>query len=111
VGAVPRDGTRRPFLFLLSDHGGNLLPADSAILDAIRSAAARDSLSRIVTIPGTHHFSFSDATLRQSRILRSLLVALGGPGGGLDTRTALSLTARHVREFLGTRLSTMAQGR
>ncbi|MDH5567818.1 MAG: hypothetical protein OEY15_14255 [Myxococcales bacterium] len=104
-GSVAREGVGRPFLFLLSDHGEATDPADREILDLIRSTAHRDpESSLIVTLVGANHFSFSDAPLIQSRILRSMLVALGGPGGGLDPRTGLASTARYVREFFDVHL-------
>ncbi len=99
-GSVGREGVGRPFLYLLSDHGQATIPADREIFDAIRSTARRDpETSLIVTLVGAHHFSFSDAPLIQSRILRSVLMALGGPGGRLDPRTGLASTARYVRAF------------
>lgn len=104
-GSVALEGVGRPFLFLLSDHGGASTPADREIFDLIRSAAHRDPEgSLIVTLVGANHFSFSDAPLLQSRILRSILVSLGGPGGGLDPRTGLASTARYVREFFDVHL-------
>jgi hypothetical protein len=53
---------------------------------------------------GANHFSFSDTPLLQSRILRSVLVALGGPGGELDPRSGLAATTRYVREFFDVHL-------
>lgn len=104
-GSVGREGVGRPFLYLLSDHGQASSPADREIFDVIRSTARRDpETSLVVTLVGAHHFSFSDAPLIQSRILRSVLVALGGPGGGLDPRTGLASTVRYVREFFDVHL-------
>jgi predicted dienelactone hydrolase len=104
-GSVAPEGVGRPFLFLLSDHAEASTPADDEISDAIHSAARRDPEgSLIVTLVGGNHFSFSDAPLIQSRILRSILVSLGGPGGGLDPRTGLTSTARYVREFFDVHL-------
>lgn len=104
-GSVAREGVGRPFLFLLSDHGQASTPEDREIFELIRSVARRDpESSLIVTLVGADHFSFSDVPLIQSRILRSALVALGGPGGGLDPRTGLASTARYLREFLDVHL-------
>lgn len=104
-GSVVREGIAQPFLFLLSDHGDALTSPDREIFNDIRSSASRapdDKL--IVTLNGAHHFSFSDNPLIQSRILRSLLVALGGPGGRLDARAGLAATAQYVREFFDVHL-------
>ena len=57
-----------------------------------------------MTLLGAHHFSFGDQALTQSRILRSVLVRLGGRGR-LDPRTGLASTSRYVREFFDVHLS------
>jgi dienelactone hydrolase len=104
-GAVAREGVGRPFLFLLSDHGGTLTPEDSAIFAGIRSVARRDSKDDLmVTLIGADHFNFSDVPLIQSRLVRSMLMALGGPGGRLDPRIGLVSTARYVHEFFDVQL-------
>lgn len=111
LGRAARDGIGRPFLFLLSDHAGSADPADRAILDTIWAVAFRHPAgTRIVTFAGAHHFSFTDLPLVQSRILRSALVMLGGPGGGLDPRTVLPLTARCVGAFFDTYLVGVPPG-
>jgi predicted dienelactone hydrolase len=104
-GSVSLGGLNQPILFLLSDHGDDLTSPDREIHEVIRSVRKRsndDSL--IVTLIGADHFSFSDNSLIQSRILRSMLVALGGPGGNVDPRMGLALTAQYVREFFDVHL-------
>jgi dienelactone hydrolase len=102
---VMTGGIGRPFLFLLSDHTDLSDPAERAIMDEIRSVADQEpGGGLIVSFIGAHHFSFTDTPLTQSRILRSLLVALGGPGGGLDPRLGLAMTTRYVRAFLDVHL-------
>lgn len=104
-GSVAHEGIGRPFLFFLSDHGKVSSPADREIFATIRSTARRDSESSlVVTLVGAHHYSFSDASLTQSRILRTVLVALGGPGGGLDQQASLASTARYVRTIFDVQL-------
>jgi predicted dienelactone hydrolase len=108
-GSVVREAVGQPFLFLLSDHGDLSKPPNAEIVANIRSAAKRapnDTL--IVTLLGAHHFSFGDHALLQSRILRSVLVALGGQGG-LDARTGLASTCRYVREFFDVHLRGAAR--
>ena len=103
-GSVVNEGITQPFLFLLSDHGNASSPPDQRIGDNIRSVATmRPDHKLIVTMIGANHFSFSDDLLVQSRILRSILVALGG-SGGLDARTGLALTTLYVREFFDVHL-------
>lgn len=102
--SVVPEGVGQPFLFLLSDHGDDWLSPNCEICVNIRSAAKRASGDKlIVTLNRAHHFTFSDLALTQSRILRSALTALGGPGG-LDSRTGLASTTRYVREFFGVHL-------
>jgi len=104
-GPAMSEGIGRPFMFLLSDHSDLSDPAERSIMDDIRSVASRDSSGGlVVSFVDAHHFSFSDTPLLQSRILRSLLVALGGPGGGLDQRAGLAMTTRYVRAFLDVQL-------
>jgi len=96
---VVREGIGQPFLFLLSDHGGSWTSPACQICAEIRSAAKRNPNDKlIVTMLGAHHFSFGDHALLQSRILRSVLAALGGQGG-LNPRTGLATSTRYVREF------------
>lgn len=103
-GSVVQEGIGQPFLFLLSDHGDAWDSPDNQICNDIRSAARpAPSDKLIVTLIGAHHFSFGDHAVTQSRILRSVLVALGGPGG-LDSRTGLASSALYVREFFDVHL-------
>lgn len=104
-GNLALEGIAQPFLFLLSDHGDALTSPDREIFRDIRSAvSANPSDKLIVTLIGAQHFSFSDDPLIQSRILRSILVALGGPGGALDPRTGLASTTRYAKEFFDVHL-------
>lgn len=97
-GSVVREGLKQPFLFLLSDHGDTLDSPGYTIAADIRAAANRIPGDRlIVTLRGSHHFSFSDQSLVKSRIVMKAL-------GGLDSRTGLSDTARYVREFFDVHL-------
>jgi len=103
-GPVIREGLRQPFLFLLSDHGIAWRSPDCTICADIRSAAARKPENKlIVTLLGAHHFSFSDAALLQSRVVRSMMVALGGPGR-LPPRVGLAATTSYLRDFFAAHL-------
>jgi dienelactone hydrolase len=104
-GTVARDGVGKPFLFLLSDRGDTLAPEDSTIAGVIRSVARRDPEDDLIlTLIGADHFTFSNVPLVQSRILRSMLAALGGPGGRLDPRIGLATTVRYVLQFFDVHL-------
>jgi len=103
-GSVVPEGIEQPFLFLLSDHGEDWASPACRICAEIRSAAKRNPTDKlIVTMIGAHHFSFGDQSLTQSRVLRSVLVALGGEGR-LDARTGLAIATRYVREFFDVHL-------
>jgi len=99
-GSVVQEGIGKPFLFLLSDHGDAMSSPDREIFEQLRSVSHHDPTDTlIVTLIGAHHFSFSDDPLTESRILRSILVALGGPFGGLEPRSGLASTTRYLSEF------------
>ena len=103
-GPVVGAGLPQPFLFLLSDHGDEWNSPDCDICDRVRAIArSGPGEKQVVTLLGAHHFSFGDAALIQSRILRSTLAALGGPGG-LDPRTGLASTSRYLGEFFDVHL-------
>ena len=102
-GSVVREGIGQPFLFLLSDHGVTWTSPDCQICAEIRSAAKRAPADKlIVTMLNTHHFSFGDQALTQSRILRSVLAAFGQ--GRLGPRTGLATATRYVHEFFDVHL-------
>jgi dienelactone hydrolase len=103
-GTVALEGVGQPFLFLLSDHGEEWTSPACTICAEIRSAAKRAPADKlIVTLLGAHHFSFGDQSLTQSRVLRSVLMALGGEGR-LDPRTGLATATRYVRTFFDVHL-------
>jgi predicted dienelactone hydrolase len=103
-GSVIQEGFAQPFLFLLSDHGASWNSPDCQQCTDIRSAANRIPGDRlIVTLVGTHHFSFSDQALLKSQILMKAL-SVTGLAGGLNPRTGLSYTSQYIREFFDVHL-------
>jgi predicted dienelactone hydrolase len=100
LGSVIRDGIARPFMFLLSEHGG-ASDAESrqieANIQAIYDRLPRDGRLR-VAIRGANHFLFSDdGALLKSRILLRTLRTLGIVG--IDGRRQLAVTAHCVHTF------------
>jgi hypothetical protein len=94
-GSVVREGMAQPFLCLASDHGDKLAPPDSQVLADIRSASKRDADDKlIVTLQHSHHFSFGDQSLTQSRLLRSVLVRLSGQGAWIRAPVCRQRRAR-----------------
>jgi len=101
LGTVVRDGIRRPFLFLLSDHRQDADPENRRILMTIQSLYDRlpPSARALVTLPGANHFLFSDdGALLKSHIVLRVLRTIGVLG--LDGRSQLAATATAVRRFL-----------
>ncbi len=103
-GSVVEEGLRQPFLFLLSDHGEAWQSPDCAVCAGIRAVARRrPSDTLIVTLRGSHHFSFSDQALLKSGLVIEVLARLG-VFGGLDARRGLTATGEYVRSFLDVQL-------
>ena len=99
-GSVVQEGVKQPFLFILSDHSGELSdPASKQILANIRSIDDRLSNGRsLITIRGAHHFSFSDQRLLKSQYLMKAISSVGA-FGKLDARRGLSITTTYVHTF------------
>jgi dienelactone hydrolase len=100
VGVVQRDTIRRPFMFLLSDHGDASRGDSGEIMAAIRSIYDRlPSDSRVIaTIRGANHFTFSDdGALLKSGIVRWTLRRFGALH--IDGRRQLAITAYCLRSF------------
>jgi dienelactone hydrolase len=99
-GSVVQEGVKQPFLFILSDHSGELSdPASKQILANIRSIDDRLSNGRsLITIRGAHHFSFSDQSLLKSQYLMKAISSVGA-FGKLDARRGLSITTTYVHTF------------
>jgi len=100
LGTVVGAGVTQPFMFLLSDHGGQS-DADSLRIDAnIRSIYDRlPSNNRLrITIRGSSHFRFSDdGALLKIPIVLSTLHKLGIVR--LDGRRQIEVTAHCVSTF------------
>ena len=99
-GSVIQEGIRRPFMFLLSDHGDESDPRSRQILADIQSIYDRlpeDGRLRIA-IRGANHFTFSDdGALLKSHILRRTIRMLGNLR--IDGRRQLAVTTYCLRSF------------
>ncbi len=100
LGSVIRDGIPRPFMFLLSEHGGSS-DAESRPIEAnIQSIYDRlppDGRLRI-TIRGANHFLFSDdGALLKSHIVLGALRMMGILS--IDGRRQLAITAYCLQRF------------
>ncbi|HEV2388638.1 MAG TPA: hypothetical protein VGS20_15440 [Candidatus Acidoferrales bacterium] len=98
-GSVVQEGLKQPFLFLLSDHKGEMSdPASRKILADIESIYDRLPNGRLfVTIRGANHFSFSDQMLLKSPLVIRLLRTAGF--APLEGRRGLAITADYVHTF------------
>ena len=104
LGSVVTEGVRQPFMFLLSDHGGETPGAEAP--RAIRDAGAniRAIYDRLpgdrrvqITIRGAGHFMFSDGVMLKSPFLMRALRTLGVVR--LDGRRQVAITAHCMRTF------------
>ncbi|MEO6968951.1 MAG: hypothetical protein ABI132_10950 [Rhodanobacteraceae bacterium] len=97
-GAVVHTGMDRPFMLLLSDHGGEVDPESLQIRKKLQSLYnGLPSDHRFwIRLLGTRHFNFSDqALLKQPH----WLLAKAGALGPIDARRGLQVTATCVRTF------------
>ena len=105
LGSVVRDGLRTPFMFLLSDHGGETSDPEArrigADIQSIYDRLPADARS-MVTIPGSNHFSFSDQMVTRPQTAMKLLQVVGVLK--LEPRQGLAIAAEHVRRFFDARL-------
>jgi pimeloyl-ACP methyl ester carboxylesterase len=104
LGDVIDDGVTQPFMFLLSDHGGE--SADAQAPEAIRRAGAniRSIYERLpadrrleIVIRGANHYMFSDGAMLKSPLVISLMRALGIMQ--LDGRRQVTVTVRCIGAF------------
>jgi len=95
-GSVIQEGITQPFLFLLSDHSNESADSQREILGNIKSICNSDAAScQIGTLPGSHHFNFSDQSLLKDHTLGRLARALGP----IDQRRGLGIIAACVHTF------------
>lgn len=100
-GPVVQAGLSKPFLFLMSDHGGESDPAAHRIIAQLRAFWSKLGASkRLTTIRGTRHFNFSDNALRWTR----LVGRPAGAVGPIDRRRALAISARELDAFFSASL-------
>ena len=97
LGSVVRSGIGRPFLFLLSDHGGESDAESARILANVRSLHGLQLMIR-----GANHFTFSDDAIVKSRALLGVLRLFGKLR--IDERRQLEITAYCVRNFFDANL-------
>jgi pimeloyl-ACP methyl ester carboxylesterase len=98
-GSVVQDSLKQPFLFILSEHSGELAdPATKQILANFHSIYDRLPSGRlIITIRGANHFSFSDQMLQKNQFVIWMLRTLGF--GRLESRRGLAITTDYVHTF------------
>jgi dienelactone hydrolase len=104
-GSVIQTGIDRPFMFLLSDHGGESGPESNQVGADIQSIYDRlpPDGRAFVEIRGANHFLFSDdGALLKSHIVMRTLHVLGIVG--IDGRRQLAVTAYCLRTFFDTYL-------
>jgi dienelactone hydrolase len=108
-GSVLAEGVTQPFLFLLSDHRGEV--DDTEAPEAIRQARAniRSLYNRLpgerrleIEIRGANHFLFSDGALLKSPLAMRALRTLGILD--LDSRRQVAVTAHCIRTFFDVHL-------
>jgi len=99
-GSVIQAGINRPFLFLISDHGGEADTESGQIMADIRSIYDRlpPDGRAFLEIRGANHFLFSDdGALLKSHIVMRTLRMLGIVG--IDGRRQLAVAAYCLRSF------------
>ena len=108
LGSVIVEGITQPFLFLLSDHGGESV--DAGTPEAIRHAETniRSIYDRLpsdrrleIVIRGANHYMFSDGAMLKSPLvgtLRTLGIV------SLDGRRQIAVTAHCIRTFFDVHL-------
>gem|GEM_PF-285574 len=106
-GTVVREGTRQPFMFLMSAQIHSSDPESREVkadIESIYDRLPADGRLRIA-IRGANHFTFSDdGALLKSAIVRRTLRIFGMLG--IDGRRQLSVTAYCVRSFFDTYLKS-----
>lgn len=103
-GRVVQAGLRRPFMFMLSDHGEPNDPPSRKILADIQSVHDRlPAEGRMgLVIRGADHVSFSDSLLTRSRLARGVMRVTGNYS--LEPRRGLAIVAESARRFLDVHL-------
>jgi predicted dienelactone hydrolase len=95
-GSVIRESLTQPFLYLVSDHGGEKDEVSRQILADIKSICDSDKGGcQMATIRGARHFNFSDQSLLKDRYLGRLSGLLGPIG----QRRGLAVTAACLDAF------------
>ncbi len=104
-GSVVHDSLKQPFMFILSDHRGEISDPRSRQIHAnIQSIYSHLSNERVlITIRDAHHFSFTDQALLKSHYLVKLLAAFAG-FGKLDPRRGLAITMSCLEAFFDVHL-------
>ena len=100
-GKVVAEGLARPFLFLMSDHRGEMQdPEAQRIMGQIQSIyrSLPPKEGAMVTIRGTNHFSFGDQILLKSQIVIGT-ARFFGVGGHTSGRRGLRIATAYVSGF------------
>jgi len=103
-GSVVQEGLKQPFLFILSDHSGELAdPSTKQILANFQSLYDHLPNGRqFIIIRGANHFSFSDQMLQKSQFLIGELRTLRF--GRLEARRGLAITTDYVHTLFDVHL-------
>jgi dienelactone hydrolase len=109
-GSVVQEGLKQPFLFLLSDHSGEMRrPESQKISKEMQWIYGRLPNGRMmVTIRGANHFSFSDEMLVKNQVAIGLMQGLGI--SKLEGRRGLAITSEYVHTFFDVYLKGEAAG-
>jgi len=97
-GNVVQNGLKKPFAFLLTDHGDLNDAESSPVVSAIESIYQRRLFDgRLLYVKGANHFSFTDQMLTKSEAAIGAIQLLRG---GLDKRRGLYISSQFVRTYL-----------
>lgn len=103
-GSVVREGVRRPFMLLFSDHARETDAESREIRANVRSVYDRLPVDSrwLAVIRGANHFSFSDQVLVMSPVLARLLRLAGV--FRLEPRRGLAIAADSIHRFFDVHL-------
>jgi dienelactone hydrolase len=115
LGSVIAEGVTQPFMFLLSDHGGESVDAENP--ESIRQAGAniRSIYDRLpsdrrleIVVQGANHYMFSDGAMLKSPLIMRAMRMLGIVR--LDGRRQVAVTAHCISTFFDVYLKGAAAG-
>lgn len=97
-GAVVEQGLKKPFAFLLTDHGDLKEAESNPVIAAIESIYKKRTVGgELLYVKGANHFSFTDQMLTKSEAVIGLIQLLTG---GLDKRRGLYISSQFAHAYL-----------